>query len=89
MMTVPTMKTVILILERIPMMARTENYIISHMIGMILTHCFGNLVVILQFYSLINKHSLPGGVVVISLASHAGDWGFNHRLRQAVQATKL
>ena len=49
MMTVPTMKTVILILERIPMMARTENYIISHMIGTIFTRCFGILVVILQF----------------------------------------
>ena len=35
-MTVMTVKTVILILERIQMMARNKNYIISHMIGMIL-----------------------------------------------------
>ena len=49
MMTVPTAKTVILILERIQMMARTEKYIISHMIGTIFTRCLGILVVILQF----------------------------------------
>ena len=50
-----TVKTVILILEGIRMMARTESYIISHMIGMIFTRCFGTVIVILQFQGH-NKH---------------------------------
>ena len=66
MMTAPTVKTVIFILESIRMMARTKNYIISHMIGMIFTRCFGIPVIFSNFALtsrtaelLVNLNKLP------------------------------